>query len=84
MPRKKTHEQFVAEVEAMEGGDYTVIGTYNLSHLKLDMKHNVCDTIYPVRPSDFIKGNRCPKCTEEKRKTLIIQKAKEKQEKASQ
>ena len=78
MPKRKTHEEFVAEVFGLVGDEYTVIGTYELSSIKLDMKHNVCDTVYPVRPNEFRKGSRCPKCTLEQRKTLLMRKAQNK------
>jgi hypothetical protein len=78
MPKRKTHEEFVTEVLALTGDEYTVIGTYELSSIKLDMKHNICGNVYPVRPNEFLKGSRCPKCQMEERKTLIMRKAQNK------
>jgi hypothetical protein len=76
MPRKKTHEEFCNDVEKLVGDEYSVIGTYHLSSTKLEMKHNKCNAIYDVRPSEFLRGGRCPECyNHHNRKTKIKTKA---------
>ena len=59
---KKTHEEFVAEVEALIGDEYEVIGRYENARTKLKMKHTKCNHVYEVRPNDFLKGRRCASC----------------------
>lgn len=62
--RMKTHEQYVEEVRALVGDEYTVIGTYSGATEKIKIKHNVCGLEYEVMPNGFTsKGNRCPECT---------------------
>ncbi|MFB3167452.1 hypothetical protein P5G62_010060 [Neobacillus sp. 179-C4.2 HS] len=63
MPNKKTHEEFLAEVFALVGNEYTIIGQYVNSGTELEIKHNICNKIYPVIPKRFLKGNhRCLDC----------------------
>ena len=74
MPRKKTHEEFVKEVYDLVGDEYTVLGKYINTSTNIEMKHNKCNNIWKIKPSNFIKGNRCPKCniikrSNKKRKT---------------
>ena len=62
---KKTHEEFVQEVYDLVGDEYTVLGKYKTTHTKIKMRHNdeYCDNNeYDVKPTDFLSGNRCPKC----------------------
>ena len=62
MGKKKTTEQFKKEVFDLVGDDYEVLGEYVNNHTYIPMRHNVCGHEYPVRPSKFIIGRRCPKC----------------------
>lgn len=58
--RRKTTEQFKAEVFELAGTEYDVLGDYLNNKKKIKMRHNHCDTIYFVSPSNFLKGDRCP------------------------
>lgn len=62
MARRKTHEEFVAEVKALVGDEYAVVGEYEGSEIKLTMLHNSCHTAYETTPSNFKRGRRCPTC----------------------
>ena len=62
MVRKKTHEEFVAEVKVLVGDEYEVIGEYKNNHSKIEMKHSKCNYTYEVRPGSFLRGSRCPSC----------------------
>lgn len=64
MARRKTHEEFVAEVRALVGDEYTVLGTYVNTHFKIDLRHNVCGNPMSVAPGHFLKGTRCKDCRE--------------------
>lgn len=69
---KKTQEQFVKEVYAMVGNEYSVLGEYQNSQRKIKMKHNDCNHEYDVTPSHFLNSKRrCPKCNESKGEKLI-------------
>lgn len=59
---RKTDTQFQQEVYDLVGDEYTFLETYVNTHTKLKVKHNKCGSIYGVRPSDFIRGSRCPYC----------------------
>lgn len=60
--RKKTNAEFVQELEALVGSEYTPLESYILSSKPLKMRHNTCGHIYSTRPNAFLKGGRCPNC----------------------
>lgn len=63
MTRKMTHEEYVNRVEELVGEEYTVIGTYVKSSIKIEMKHNVCGNSWLITPNNFLtKNRRCPHC----------------------
>ena len=65
---RKTHEEFVQEVYELVENEYAVLGQYKLTKTKLKMRHNVCGNEWQVVPHNFlVNGNRCPKCSLEKR-----------------
>lgn len=47
--------------------DYTFDGEYVNNKVKVDLRHTVCGTVFPIRPNDFQQGKRCPKCANLKR-----------------
>ena len=59
---KKTTDVFKQEVYDLVGDEYIVIGEYITNDTKILIKHNDCDSTYYVKPSNFLSGNRCPKC----------------------
>lgn len=60
--KKKTTEEFKQEVYDLTNDEYTVIGEYINSKTKINIKHNVCGTIFNMLPSNFLFGQRCPAC----------------------
>lgn len=64
--RKKTTEEFKKEVYELTRDEYSVLGEYVSSNEKIKIKHNVCSHEYEVRSGEFLRGNRCPKCSESK------------------
>ncbi len=69
---KKTDAQFKKEVYSLVGNEYIVLGSYVNTNTKIKVKHNKCNTIYEVRPSDFISHhNRCPYCNSPKGELII-------------
>lgn len=62
MSRKKTHEEFVSEIAALVGNEYTVKGTYTNSTTPVKLLHNICERTFSVRPNNFLHGTRCPFC----------------------
>lgn len=63
MSRKKTNEEFIAEVYDAVGDEYTFLESYITSSAKIKVRHNVCGNTYSVSPSNFlIYNSRCPYC----------------------
>ena len=66
---KKTDTQFKKEVHDLVGDDYTFLDTYINVLTKIRVKHNKCGHIYKVVPSNFLRGQRCPYCAGNAKKT---------------
>jgi hypothetical protein len=68
MPRRKTHEEFLDEVNYLYGDEYTVLGTYETSGTKLEIQHNTdtCGLIFEKRPNDFLNGSCCTNCSKKR------------------
>lgn len=49
--------------------DYELLSTYERSERKVKVKHKICGNIYFVSPKAFLRGQRCPKCYGNHRKT---------------
>ncbi|MGF9946051.1 hypothetical protein ABEX44_22750 [Priestia megaterium] len=62
--KKRTTEEFIKEVRNQVGEEYEVLGNYINTMTKIKMRHDVCDHVYPVTPMNFLKGSRCPKCSD--------------------
>jgi len=60
--RTKSHEQFVQEVYELTGDEYTVKSNYIKNDEYITILHNACGNEYPVVPSSFLQGRRCPFC----------------------
>ena len=65
-----TTETFKDKVFELVGDKYTVLEEYVNSNIKIRMRHNICGHEYDVLPSLFIRGNRCPKCSINLRRSL--------------
>jgi len=61
----KTHKKFCEEVNDLIREEYVVLSTYISAKVKILFRHN-CDKCknheFPMSPSNFLKGERCPKC----------------------
>ena len=54
-------------------GEYTILGEYKGTDNLLTIKHNTCDFIWDVYPTNFIhKNSRCPKCSGQYKDTNIF------------
>ncbi|WP_139074750.1 hypothetical protein [Paenibacillus elgii] len=70
---RKTHNEFLKEIEEICDSEYTVISTYFNYSTKVSLVHNICNHEYMVTPADFISGGkRCPKCFRNDKKTTKI------------
>ena len=69
MVRRKTHEEFIAEVKEMVGDEYLVLSKYINAKEKIRLLHTDCNFEYEVRSSNFLSGVRCPLCFKGIKKT---------------
>jgi Zn ribbon nucleic-acid-binding protein len=65
--KKKTTEQFKSEVKQLVNNDYSVTGEYINNIIKIPIKHNLCGTEFLISPVKFLAGQRCPKCSLQRR-----------------
>lgn len=71
MPRRKTHEEFVAEVSEKYENGIIVIGNYKNTRTPIKIKHNIknCNNEFYVKPLDIVNRNfNCPICRQRKYK----------------
>ena len=66
---KKTDEQFRQEVYDLVGDEHIFIDSYVNAYTKIRVKHNKCNHIYSVAPTNFLRGSRCPYCNGNAKKT---------------
>lgn len=66
--KRKTHEEFVAEV-ATSLPTVSVCGEYVNSRTKVDVACDVCGYAWKGNPFDLIRGHGCPRCAGNERKT---------------
>ena len=59
---RKTDAEFKAEVKALVGNEYAVMGKYSTRDSKIRFKHQKCGNTFEMRPNNFLNGSRCPKC----------------------
>lgn len=67
--RRKTHEQFLAEMFQLVGDEYIVLTDYISNGTKVEIQHSKCNHIYKVTPAHFLSGTRCPNCFGAHKKT---------------
>ena len=60
--KAKSPDEFRKEFEKIGGSEYKQLSPYIRSHSKIKVKHTKCGTTYMVTPKDFLKGERCPVC----------------------
>jgi len=68
MPRRKTQEEFEAEVLEKIGPDYKVLGQYINKNTKIEVIHYACGNTFLKRPHDITsKNSGCPFCNGNKK-----------------
>jgi hypothetical protein len=60
--KRKTTEQFKEEVRTLTNNEYELIGIYKNNKTKTEILHKKCNSVFLMRPNDFITGHRCPIC----------------------
>lgn len=69
MKKRKTNEQFIKDVKRLWGNEYTPIGEYKGSAIKIEVRHNLCGNTWWVLPGNLLAKKGCPYC---KRMNLFI------------
>lgn len=62
MPRKKTHEEFVQDIEIMYPNKYDFLSEYTVRLGKIKIKYNKCGHIDTVNISSVYEGCDCKEC----------------------
>lgn len=60
--KKRTHEQFIKEVQEKHGNEYQILSKYINAVKKVEVKHLKCGNIYEMIANNIIKGSKCPFC----------------------
>lgn len=60
---RKSHEDFLDEVNEISGGEYIPLSMYAGNKRGVNMLHIECGRKYIVTPDNFLSGNRCPHCS---------------------
>ena len=68
MPKKKTHEEYVAEVRNINP-NIEVVGRYIGAHTKIKHRCLVDKYEWLVTPNNILKGKGCPKCSNHIKRT---------------
>ncbi|MDC4245549.1 hypothetical protein [Clostridium perfringens] len=68
MVKRKTHEEFVRDLNKIHGeGVYIPLENYINSSKKIKVRHSSCGYEWRVIPNSLLRGIGCPKCGERKR-----------------
>lgn len=65
---KKTTEVFKKDIYDLVDNEYEVLSEYRNMSTNITFKHVTCGHVYQSLPSNFIAGNRCPKCSKKLKK----------------
>jgi len=65
---RKTPAEFAKEVKTATGDEYAFLEDYIDRATPIKVRHNNCGQVYKVSPSNFLRGERCPKCVHKSRR----------------
>lgn len=57
----KTQEEFENEIYDLVSDEYKIVSEYSGANRKIKFQHK-CGNIFEMTPSNFLQGQRCPKC----------------------
>lgn len=66
MTKKKTHKEYLREINAKYNNEYEILEEYINTHEPILTRHNKCGYEWKSRPHDLLSGHGCPKCGVEK------------------
>lgn len=61
--QKKPPETFAKEFKELVGKEYQLLGEYTGANVPLSIRHNTCNNVFNVAPSNFLFEPRCPECS---------------------
>lgn len=61
--KKKTTEEFKQQIEYMYKNEYSLLDDYVNVSTKILFKHNTCDKLFKMSPSNFLSKHKCPFCS---------------------
>lgn len=64
--KRKTHEEFLNEIEIKYGNEYAILERYVNKREKILVKHNKCGHFWRTTPHSLLQGHGCPECGKEK------------------
>lgn len=68
---RKTHYEFVEEIDKKFTTKYEVIGQYIKANIKIEIKCNTCNNNWNITPNTLLRGIVCPICNQSKGEFLI-------------
>ena len=73
--KKGNPKQFLVRFREVSNGEYTVLSDYRGMGKDLEIRHDVCGTVYTIRPNNFINqsGSRCPTCQPTARPRISVE-----------
>lgn len=60
--QRKEHSTFLKEIENIHGNNITILDTYKKANVKINVRCNVCGSIFMMTPAALLSGESCPKC----------------------
>lgn len=70
MSRRKTHEQFVKELQEINT-TVEVLGQYETALTKIQVKCSVCGKLWESKPSSLLNGRGCPDCANRRKRDAL-------------
>jgi len=64
--KRKTHNDFVTEIQNKYKDKYTILGEYVKSTEKIEIKCNICSCVWKTKPNNLLNGCGCPMCRKSK------------------
>ena len=59
-------ESISSKINELTNGEYSLVSPYENAKTNMLVSHSKCGRVWSVLPSNFLRGQRCPKCQKEK------------------
>lgn len=61
--KRKEQDEIEKQIKELTNDEYIICSEYKSCKKKIKIKHVICGHMYEVTPSAFLKGSRCPNCS---------------------